>query len=272
MPPQSKLIARIVVHQSNDTDRAGVRTAAIQLAQHWGARLMAVYTTLPIGMPAPVVGRAASIAYLEEMAEADRVKARTHEAEFRHACVTSKVEFEWSTHEDDPTRLLAEQLHYADVAMVAQTSPADLDQLVGNFLPDYLPIIADGPVFVVPAGFSSPSFGRRVLLAWKPCREAGRSVRDALPFLRDADSVAVLTIGKSDAPHGAGDRMAKRLEACGARVERLRSHEPDAHAGSAILSEASWWRADTIVMGAYGHSRLREFVLGGATRELLRNS
>lgn len=272
MAPRLCRIETILAHLSEDTDNVAVRSAAVCLAHRFGARLVGLYTIQPIGLPAPVVGRAASIAYIEEMAEAAKFRAPVNEAAFRESCAAAGVSCEWSIAEDDPARVLLEQMHYADLVLVAQAPPEVPGELSGNLLPDNLPIAGDGPVLVVPHGLRKTVFGQRVLIAWKPCREAGRALRDALPLLDGTDGISVLTVGNSEENHSSGDKIAARLERLGLKCERLRNYDGDSRAGSVILAQSKAWEADMIVMGAYGHSRLREFVLGGATRELLRHT
>jgi nucleotide-binding universal stress UspA family protein len=206
------------------------------------------------------------------MAEAAKSRAPVNEAAFREACAAAGVSCDWSATEDDPIRVLLEQMHCADLVLVAQAPPEILGELSGNLLPDYLPIAGDGPVLVVPHGVRDTPLCRRVLIAWKPCREAGRALRDALPLFHGAETIGVLTIGNSEGNHTSGDKIAARLKRLGIQGERIRNYDGDSRAGSVILAQSKAWAADMIVMGAFGHSRLREFVLGGATRDLLRRT
>jgi nucleotide-binding universal stress UspA family protein len=98
-------------------------------------------------------------------------------------------------------------------------------------------------------------------------REAARSVRDALPFLHTAKRVILCAVGEEAKGIEAAASM---LERHGLSVRLLRVDEPDARAGEVLLAQAGAHDADLLVMGAYGHGRLRELVLGGATRHVLR--
>jgi nucleotide-binding universal stress UspA family protein len=110
-----------------------------------------------------------------------------------------------------------------------------------------------------------------VLLAWDGGRTAARAVGDAMPFLEKAKQVEVVIVGakppKSDEVPGAdlGEHLARH----GITTTVKRITAPDNNVASTILSHAADSSADLIVMGGYGHSRLREFVLGGVTRGLL---
>jgi nucleotide-binding universal stress UspA family protein len=111
----------------------------------------------------------------------------------------------------------------------------------------------------------------RILICWDGGRAAARAVADSMPFLKKAKQTEIIIISdkppKQDELPGAdlGEHLARH----GLKVEVKRITSPDTDVPSTILSYAADSDADVIVMGGYGHSRLREFVLGGATRGLL---
>jgi nucleotide-binding universal stress UspA family protein len=108
-----------------------------------------------------------------------------------------------------------------------------------------------------------------VLVAWNGSREAARAAHDALPFLtRGAGLVVLCAVGERAA---AGlDDAAAMLARHGVPVRAERVGGPDANAGEILLARAAAHGADLLVMGAYGHGRLRELVFGGANRDALR--
>ena len=111
----------------------------------------------------------------------------------------------------------------------------------------------------------------RVMLCWDGSRAATRAIADALPFLRKAKQVEIVMVasgrGKNDEIPGAD--LGQHLARHGLKVDVKRITSPDIDVYSTILSYAADSSADMIVMGGYGHSRLREFVLGGVTRGIL---
>ena len=128
---------------------------------------------------------------------------------------------------------------------------------------------AGAPVLMVPPGVSGV-IGRTVLVAWNGKREAARAAHDALPFLQGAERVELCAIGEGA---GAGlDDAAGMLRRHGVPVQAERLAGGDLHAGEMLLAQAVAHRADLLVMGAYGHSRLRELVIGGATRHVLHHA
>jgi nucleotide-binding universal stress UspA family protein len=111
----------------------------------------------------------------------------------------------------------------------------------------------------------------RVLVCWDGSRAASRAIGDAMPFLQKAKQVEIIIVGgkppKSDEVSGAD--LGQHLARHGIKVDVKRITSPDIDVPSTILSYAADSSADMLVMGGYGHSRLREFVLGGVTRSML---
>ncbi len=116
-------------------------------------------------------------------------------------------------------------------------------------------------------------FGRRVLIAWNGSREACRAVTDAMPFLTAAEHVTVMAVnpmvderGHGEAP---GADLAAFLAHHGVNVEAQADRTPVRDIGEELLSRVADDEADLLVMGAWGHSRAREWVMGGVTRTML---
>jgi nucleotide-binding universal stress UspA family protein len=135
-------------------------------------------------------------------------------------------------------------------------------------------VLASGrPVLLIPYIGAGATMGERVVIGWDASREAARAVSDALPILERAASVVVVTINprQRDFGHGEmpGTDIALHLARHGVKVEVQRVETRDMDVGNALLSHLAGQSADLLVMGGYGHSRLREIVLGGATRTVL---
>ena len=111
----------------------------------------------------------------------------------------------------------------------------------------------------------------RVMVCWDGSRAATRAIADSLPFLRKAKQVEIVMVasGRSKSDEIPGADLGQHLARHGLKVEVKRITSPDIDVPSTILSYAADSSADMIVMGGYGHSRLREFVLGGVTRGIL---
>lgn len=131
------------------------------------------------------------------------------------------------------------------------------------------------PLLLAPPDWRSGPIGQRVLVAWEPKREAARALADAAPFLEGADEVAVVTVDAKP-PFGAssppGVDIAAHLARRGVDVDLRNVDGLGRTVEDALIDEARAIDADLIVMGGYGHSRLRQFVFGGVTRALTERS
>jgi nucleotide-binding universal stress UspA family protein len=179
---------------------------------------------------------------------------------------------EWRETKADALAAVALHARYADLVVIGQQNPEWPSGLNKDFERS-LPLAAGRPVLVVPYAFERRPVGRHVLVAWNASREAARAVSDALPLLKRASHVhaVALSPGKSGTAHGEepGADIALYLARHGVKVTVSRYDAPDVDAGNLLLSRAFDLSADLIVMGAWGHSRLQEFVFGGVTRTLL---
>ena len=160
----------------------------------------------------------------------------------------------------------------ADLIMAGQTDP-DWDQSPLLDFPERLALESGRPVLVIPYAGRYPRIGRNVVIAWKAGRESARAVFDALPLLQGAENVHILEIkGRGDESSMSPDTsIAASLARHGIKPTIRTSVAPDTSVGDEILSRTSDLDADLLVMGAYGHSRMRELVFGGATRHIARH-
>jgi nucleotide-binding universal stress UspA family protein len=254
--------------------RAALRLDIAQaLARRHLAELTALYAVLPTMLAVPwatVEGSGAVAAMLADVDREQRQRARAVvQAAASHAAVT------W--HETGSEALVQEVLQhalYSDLVVLGQTDPGDAQ--AGALPPDLVAsIIVDAgkPALVIPYAGSFGASAQKVLVAWKPTREAARAVTAALPWLRCAEEVHLACAsgegGGRDSAALASLRHWLELHEVGAKVE---DHSvAAAQAGEALLSLAADTDAQLLVMGCYGHSRAREWVLGGATRCVLRS-
>lgn len=170
-----------------------------------------------------------------------------------------------------PSSTVTLHAHYADVAVVPSLTADDSAQ-VHDFFQDLL-LDSGRPVLVVPPAARTDAVPKRVVVAWRPTRESARAVHDAMPVLERAEQVDVLVVDPKvgETAHGEepGADIAAHLARHGVRVQAVARPSQGASVGAAILDYAERSGADWIVAGGYGHSRLRERMLGGATRDLL---
>ncbi|MGB7100343.1 MAG: universal stress protein [Xanthobacteraceae bacterium] len=158
-----------------------------------------------------------------------------------------------------------------DLAIVGQAEPER--SAVEEVIAEATLFQSGRPVIIVPYIQKDPLKLDRVMLCWDGSRAAARAIADAMPLLKKAGQVEIVIVsnerGKQDEIEGAD--MAQHLARHGLKVEVKRTVLGDIDVADVILSHAADVGADFIVMGGYGHSRLREFVLGGVTRSIFQS-
>jgi nucleotide-binding universal stress UspA family protein len=161
-----------------------------------------------------------------------------------------------------------ERSRTADLIIAAQAD-RDWDFSLLMDFPEQLALGSGRPVLVIPYVGRYPAVGSRVVIAWKPSREAARAVFDAMPLLREAQAVHILEIKdreEAETRLPAGTSLAETLGRHGVKAEVRTSIAVDIGVGDELLSRAADLDADLLVMGAYGHARFREIIFGGTTR------
>lgn len=255
--------------------------AAVALAADHGAHLIGLSIIEPLdlsGYFSPAISGYIAVdamqALEERHREATTATAKRDEAAFRDACGRAGISFEWRLLEGEAGEVATLNARYADLVIAGQVDPENPP--AGGFarLPEELALASGRPVLFVPYAGRFDSLGKQVLVAWNRMRESTRAVNDAMPLLARAQKVTVLSINPQrgeDAGELPGADIALHLARHGVKAEASYTVAEDIDVGSALLSRAADLGADLIVMGCYGHSRTRELILGGATREVLRH-
>jgi nucleotide-binding universal stress UspA family protein len=231
-----------------------------------------LYHSIPDGDPDPYL--ALHLAFLRERA----VEAVTA---FRRAAEANALaSFEGRVIDDEAGAGLALHARVADLVVLSQAAPAP-----NGSGPDFRPYVllhAGCPVLLLPAeldtGFDTTRLTRRVLVAWDASREAGRALHGALPLLKRAERVRIAVFDEGPASHTMLDAatadplpflarhgVRATLEVHPGRRGRMQRDS----LGEALMTLAANDDDGLLVMGAYGHSRMRETILGGATRSVL---
>ena len=162
--------------------------------------------------------------------------------------------------------------HSADLVILGQRIP---DYDTGLRRPEDVILSCGRPVLVVPYAGSRPDrLGDNVLVAWNGSREAGRAVQEAIPLMTTSSMVTVLLVNpEEDADVELAENLVAHLGRHGlrARTQVIRHDLATLAVSDTILTQIAELDADLLVMGAYSHSRFREIILGGVTRDILRD-
>ncbi len=263
----------IVVHLdagARASERLGIACA---LTARFEAHLVALFALAPLPVPFAFAGTAGAVLEVESRWR-DEAAAEARR-EFEKAAAAHGVRgIEWRESQVDPLRAMLLSARYADLVVLGQYESAassSAARVPPGFVEDTL-LSAGRPALLVPYAGRFTRVGERVLLAWNAGREAARAVADGLPFLKTARHVEVVAFdpkaGGADHGEQPGADIALYLARHGVKATAAQQHA-GIDVGEQILSRAADSDADLIVMGAYGHSRTRELVLGGATRTVL---
>lgn len=244
---------------------------ALRLAAAGDAHLTAVHAAAGGVVPAFVLAEIPPAALAE-------VEARRRESNAR---LREKVEavarrhgraIEYRELDGDPLSALPVHARYVDLAIVGQgRHERDLGTPGPGVLADVVATESGRAALCVPSYGNFSPVPRIVVVAWNGSREAARAVNEALPILQRADRVVVLSVTQPErvpARHYGAD-IAAHLARHRVKAETATTLAPGGDIGGELLSRAADLGAEMLVMGCYGHSRLRERVLGGTTRTIL---
>ncbi len=263
----------IVVHLDCGERRSERLGLSVEIAAAFDAHLLGVFALDTMRVPAYALAEAGpAIMEIERRRRADA--ALQAEREFRERVANRVANAEWRTLAGDPVDAVTFCARCADLVVIGQLDPEtyEADCVPTYFVQDVV-LGAGKPVLIVPFAGHFGQVGWRAMVAWNASREASRAVWDALPLLKRSEAVELVSFDANKTPidpyEEARNEMKRYLARHAVNATASRLVLGEISVGDAILSRAADLAADSIVMGAYGHSRLRERVLGGATRTVL---
>ncbi|HTB36318.1 MAG TPA: universal stress protein [Reyranella sp.] len=261
----------ILVHCDVSRGTAGRLRIAADLADRFGGHVIGLYVRRAFQAPAFTDAGPAMDSLYRTYETTVRAEEAMATAAFRDAVGNQGLSSEWRVADGYVDEILAAEARVADLVIVGQAEPDSPPTTTPADLAEGIAMAAECPVLIVPYIGAAKPPGKTVMLCWNDSREAKHAATAALPLLAAADKVIVLIIDpKADRNREEpGADVAVWLARHGVKVTVQRDSAADSDVGGVILSRAADHDIDLIVMGIYGHSRMRERVLGGASRTLL---
>lgn len=255
----------ILVHIDNRSTCAARQTLAVELAKQQGARLTGIYLlTHPYGAPAP---------------QSPRQLAEEARQSFERAAAAQGVEAGWRCIDCvasglEPSPALNLYAHYHDLLVISQTDPDEKVRSLSAGLVEKAVLGSGRPVLIVPYAGEFKTLGKRTMLAWRGGPESSRALHDALPLLRSADSVQVISIqGRGgDEVYAAHDAdICEHLRHYDLPVSCEKLNFGELSIGDLLLSRCADEGIDLLVMGAFSQSRRGHQTLGEVGTDILKS-
>lgn len=267
------MLGRIAIHLSDDKACERRIKIGLNLAKSHNAEAIGVYPS-PLSANSqteehmiPQELRQALRGRQEENRDATRIK-------FLEMAQELGVKSQWRAPKGDAEESLAIHARYCDLVVMSKTEHFEGTSAFKLHLPESVVMAAGRPVLMLPNFGDFETIGKRVLYCWDQKRESARALTDAAPFLSSCDTLTVLEIDRDDKLSQNRDLSETDItDYCASlgypKAQHLIRESTGFGVGNIILNTATDTDADLIVMGAYGHSRMRQWIMGGATSTLL---
>ena len=271
-------IKTILAHIDTEAHAEALTKTAIAVAKSFSAQLIGLHVVpdafVSSMVPPEVVGE-----LMEAQRKANQATAKRVAEIFDKTVAGSGVGFEWRLVEariESAASIVMRIGRSADLVVLGQTDKT-INLIDGIAATEEIMLGIGRPVLIVPRTVALTSVGSNVLLAWNGRREAARATFDALPFLQKAESVRIFAAGQAtgslwgslaDDTAPTAD-LEEALARHGVRSKIVNATATGAEVADKLLADAKGHACDLIVMGGYGHWRVREIVFGGATHSVL---
>ena len=262
----------ILVLLDQDPHNAARTDCAVQLAKALECHLVGVAPTSLVDLPASPEVAASLVELAARVWDTLREQADQAAKRFSETCRAAGLSsFEAVVDEADKAPSLVRHAHCSDLTVLSQADPSAAGFRATKELVEQLVLHSARPTLILPYAGRFERVGSQVLVAWDDSREAARAVADALPLLRLATRVQVISWNEAtdDATLRVRLDALRRWLMWQGVVAEVQADTTPIDIADTMLSRASDMNADLVVMGAYGHARWREFILGGATKSLL---
>lgn len=271
----------ILVYLDGSDRTATTMDVAVEVARRHHARLSGLHVVgflLPTDVGFDPCGTSLPLSSNRNwdiVRKAARAAAGRAESVFVEQSRRAGLAGDWYTAEGMVAYTAGQHARGYDMAIVGQVDPAHPPLGTRKYVPEALFLESGCPVLIVPCVGTFTSIAGKVLIGWDGSREAARAANDAMPFLREAASVTVVTLcSETDDTNDTNADPAivvSHLLQHGVHATGSRRKLRDETITDALLACTAEAGANLLVMGGYGHSRVREVVLGGTTRGILRH-
>lgn len=262
---------RLLVFQDDSRHCKVWTRQAVELAERWDSQLVGFHVE-----PSVANTNYTDASIGTGLGQTQKDLERTRNRELREAFVDTTqqagVTAEWVARVGDPVVETRRFARYVDLAIIGSRTNRSDDMNDLSRVAEHVAVGSGCPTLVLPEAHSGPVTGKSIAVCWDGSREASRVLRDALPLLREASQVHVLNADEDDTsrPGMMQDQVVAHLIAHGIDAKVHSALSKRNGTGRVLLDKAGDLQADMIVLGAYGHARLRELVLGGVTQHMLR--
>jgi nucleotide-binding universal stress UspA family protein len=269
-------LKNLLIHLDHSSGCRNRLETAFALAREFDARIIGLFVVPDYVVPSYVEAQI-SVDLISDVTEKALARAEEALTDYRKLAEEAGVKMEAHVVEGQIIPILREHSKYSDLLLLGQDQPDDPDN-ASYGLADALLFEGGCACMVVPHSGKLAAPGKRVLLTWNASRESARALHEAMPLLARAESVVALSSepdsGDTETARGHphAEELAKYLGSHGIESVSSGMADTDLSPSEAILAQAADMNADLIVMGAYGHARLREIILGGVTRDLLKQA
>lgn len=264
----------ILAYVANETGMTRTLNTALPIVQKFDAHFIGLHVIPRIPITYGLMATAISQPIVKEQEERLQEQADKLKEDFYGRCQKAAVKAEWRCNKvgyDDVVSDIVGQSLCADLIVIGQEGRDAYG--TNNELSSRIVIEAGRPVLIIPYAGNFETVGEHVVVAWNGSREAARAAFDAVPFMKNAKSVRIVAIDpqcrEAYDSIALGDEMALCLSRHGIKAEVTVTRNAAVPVGDALLNRLADDDCDLLVMGCYGHSRLREALFGGATESLL---
>ncbi|MZR31285.1 universal stress protein [Sneathiella litorea] len=261
-------IKTILFHLNNDSQLEARIEAALGLAVEHDAHLIGLYTIAQVTVPTSFMGYVPP-EFIEHSRKIEEDNAAEAKAKLEKLSAKVDRTVEVIVAEGYAPDLINEYALSVDLVIVGQGDPDAENNAQTRYIAQEIVVSSPRPVLIIPFAGNYRNFGSHVLVGWNNTRESSLALHEALPFLKKAEKVTLVRVNATEDESVKTDHIMAHLERHGIKATFKSGHWPGIDVGDAILDALVDYSGNMLVLGAYGHSRLREMILGGVTKNIL---